>query len=82
MLLKNKTALITGAGRGLGRAIAIAMAREGASVALCSRTASELEETAASVAKEGVKALVLPLDVSDESALRNAVGRKAASPGK
>ena len=73
MLLKNKVALITGAGRGLGKATAVAMAQEGASVALLSRTKSELEETAALVEKEGVRALVLAGDISDEPFVREAV---------
>jgi 3-oxoacyl-[acyl-carrier protein] reductase len=73
MKLENKVALITGAGRGLGRASAVAMAREGAAVALVSRTPGELETTAEMVKKDGGRALVLPLDVSDEKALRHAV---------
>ena len=46
MKLSDKVAIITGAGRGIGRAIAIAFAKEGAKVALASRTVSELKETA------------------------------------
>lgn len=75
MLLKNKTALITGAGRGLGRASAVAMAREGASVTLLSRTRSELEETAALVEKENGRVLVVPGDITDENLIREAVTR-------
>ncbi|UCG39163.1 MAG: SDR family oxidoreductase [bacterium] len=78
MLLKDRVALITGAGRGLGKATAVAMAGEGASVALLSRTRAELEETAALVEKAGGRALVLPADVTDEKAVREAAARTGA----
>ena len=73
MRLKGKTALITGAGRGLGRACAVVMAREGANIAILSRTREELEETAKLVEREGAKALVLEADVAHEVAVRDAV---------
>jgi NAD(P)-dependent dehydrogenase (short-subunit alcohol dehydrogenase family) len=81
MLLKDKIALITGAGRGLGKATAVAMAKEGASVAVLSRTKSELDETAALVQKEGGKVLVLPADVSDEKAVRESVTKAVSDLG-
>ncbi len=63
--LENKIALITGAGRGIGQAIALAYAKEGASLSLAARSATELEETAAACRKLGVEVLVTPTDVTD-----------------
>ena len=57
-------ALVTGAGRGIGRAVAIRLAERGMDVALLARTASELEETRAAIEPLGRRALVLPCDVS------------------
>ncbi len=63
-LLADKVAIITGGGRGLGRAAAMAMAREGAAVVLGSRTQSELEETARRIEKAGGRVACLRADVS------------------
>ncbi len=66
MSMKEKIAIITGAGRGVGRATAQLFAREGASVVLFSRTRVHLEETAALIAQDGGKALLIEGDVSRE----------------
>lgn len=63
--LENKIALITGAGRGIGQAIALAYAREGAILSLAARSAFELEETAEECRKLGAEVLVTPTDVTN-----------------
>ena len=65
--LKGKTALITGAGRGIGQAIALAYAREGARLSLGARSVSELEETADECRKLDAEVLITPTDVTDVS---------------
>jgi NAD(P)-dependent dehydrogenase (short-subunit alcohol dehydrogenase family) len=70
--LDGKTALVTGAGRGIGRAIALALAAAGAELALVSRTPSELKEVAGKIEKGGGKARVMPFDVTDTAAMRTA----------
>jgi len=63
MLLKDQVAVITGGGRGIGRAIALAYAQEGAHLVLASRSVENLEETRELVEKYGHKVLVVPTDL-------------------
>ena len=65
--LEGKTALITGAGRGIGQAIALTYAREGARLSLGARSVSELEETADECRKLDAEVLITPTDVTDVS---------------
>jgi NAD(P)-dependent dehydrogenase (short-subunit alcohol dehydrogenase family) len=65
--LEGKISLVTGAGRGIGQAIALAYAREGARLSLAARSVSELEETAAEARKLGAEVLITPTDVTDVS---------------
>jgi 3-hydroxybutyrate dehydrogenase len=69
-MLKNRTALITGGGRGIGKAIAIAFAREGARVAVAARTLEQIKEVAEEIAKDyGVQTQALVCDVSDSASV-------------
>ncbi len=64
--LRDKVALVTAASRGLGKAVALRLAQEGARVALCARTKEHLTTTAAEIeARTGRNVLALPADVSD-----------------
>ena len=65
--LQGKTALITGASKGLGKAMALALAEAGARIALVSRNLEQLNETAAAVRKLGADAVVHQADVTDET---------------
>lgn len=77
--LDGKAALVTGAGRGIGRGVALALARAGADVALVARTTDELEAVAAEVP---TRALVLPADVADLEAHAGLVERTLDAFGR
>jgi NAD(P)-dependent dehydrogenase (short-subunit alcohol dehydrogenase family) len=70
-MLKDKVAVVTGSGRGIGRAIALAYAREGADLVLAARSIEALNETKATVESLGRKALVVPTDVRHEESVYN-----------
>lgn len=78
---KGKRAIITGASKGIGRATAIRFAKEGGRPALISRTKADLEEVASIIAEDGIEALVLPADVSQEEDLASAIDAAAKEWG-
>jgi 3-oxoacyl-[acyl-carrier protein] reductase len=80
--LQGKVALVTGASRGIGRAVALAFARQGADVALAARNPAPAEDVAAEIRGLGRKALALGLDVSDFAAVEEAAGRIEGDLGK
>lgn len=69
--LQGKTALITGASQGIGRACAIALARAGARVALAARNEAKLNEAAAEIASSGGSAAVFALDIASEESIKS-----------
>jgi short-subunit dehydrogenase len=71
--LQGQTALVTGASRGLGRHIALQLARRGVRVAVSARTATELDRVAGEIREAGGEALAVPLDVTQWSAVESAV---------
>lgn len=79
--LKNKNALITGAGKGIGKAIAIALAKEGANVILLARTQEEIDNVAAKARSLRVKALAITADVADINSVNSAVEKALAEFG-
>ncbi len=77
--LSGKVAIVTGGGRGIGKAVSLGLAGAGASVVVCSRTQKEVEETAAEIARMGRKALAMVVDLTVNDQLENLVNNAARS---
>ena len=71
--LAGKVAIVTGASRGIGRAISIALARENATVVLAARSIQQLQETAGQVTQAGGTAHIIHIELTDEQSIRNLV---------
>ncbi|MDP3064712.1 MAG: SDR family oxidoreductase, partial [Chloroflexota bacterium] len=81
MELSSAVVVVTGAGRGVGKAIAHAYAARGARVALASRTESQLEAVASEIRKAGGAAIAVPTDVTDPAAVERLFARTEAELG-
>lgn len=79
--LSGSITFVTGAGRGIGRAIALRAAHEGADLALAGRSLTELEEVAAQVTAAGNRAVVVHADVTDQTGLEAAVAQAESALG-
>jgi len=82
MELRNKTVVVTGAGRGIGRAIALQLARHGADIALFDRNQADLEAAAALCTAESVQARTYCVNVADESEVSAAMTKVGAEFGR
>lgn len=80
--LSGQVALVTGASKGLGRAMAVGLARAGADLALCARDLDGLAETRGAVEALGRRAEIFPLDVLDAASVRRAVAEALAAYGR
>jgi len=82
MRLKDKTAVVTGGNRGIGKAIALALAGEGASVAICGMNEATLKETAEEISKSGIRGLWGKADVSKAEDVERFSGEVLAAFGR
>ena len=71
--LTGKVAIVTGAGRGIGRAISVALAKEAATIVLTARAVDKLKETAEQVTAAGGKAHIIPAELTDEQSIKDLV---------
>jgi len=82
MELEGRTAIVTGSGRGIGRALALEFAREGASLVCCARRGKEIEETVSIIEKEGGSGLAIPCDVTKRAQVDALVSKALDTFGK
>lgn len=80
--LSNRTALVTGAGSGIGKATALLLAQEGANVAVLSRTQEEVDAVAAEIEGQGGTAISITADISDDQDMARAIARVVEQFGK
>ncbi|MGA7574924.1 MAG: 3-oxoacyl-[acyl-carrier-protein] reductase [Terriglobales bacterium] len=82
MKLEGRVALVTGASQGIGHACALALAREGAAVAVAARNRQKLDELVAQIAAEGGKAAAFVMDVEEEEQVKSGIKSAIAQFGK
>lgn len=75
MELKNKTAIVTGSGTGIGRVIAVEFARQQANVVCCGRRMEKLKETVSAIEKEGGRGLAVKTDITNPDDVKNLVSQ-------
>lgn len=80
--LTGKVAIVTGAGRGIGKSIALGLADAGADVVVCARTAADIEATAEEIRAKGTKSLPVPTDVRQPEQITNLVEKSVAELGR
>jgi NADP-dependent 3-hydroxy acid dehydrogenase YdfG len=80
--LQGQVAIVTGAGRGIGHAVATALAREGATVVLAARTRQQLASIAAAIRESGGAALAIPTDVTQDAGVEAMVEQAIAELGR
>ena len=82
MELQDRVVIVTGSGRGIGRALALEFARRGARVVCCARTTAEIEETAALINGENGRCLAVPADLRESGQVNHVVKRAVTEFGR
>ena len=80
--VEGKVAIVTGAGRGLGKDISLVLAEAGANVTVVARTAKQIDEAAEKIRQLGQKVLAIPTDVTQEDQVKHAVEETLRQFGK
>src|SRR5437867_6965836 len=82
MKLEGNVAIVTGGGRGIGKATALLLAETGCDIVITARTKKELEETAEEIEKKGREVLVVQGDIRDKNVVRNVVKKALEKFGR